>query len=393
MEEGTIVRWLRASGDEVRLGEPIAEIETDKATVEYEADAAGFLQIVANQGESHSIGTVIGHLLADAVATAATPVALAEPNEAAPAPSPAPVVEAATAPEPAFTFDVGAGIKASPVARRTATRLGIDLGSIRGSGPAGRIVKADVLAAEHGPSNGATATPATTVGAKGTIEVIELSRTQQVIARRMASAKATIPEFHVSVDVDAESAFAMRGELRGRIDPLPSINDILIKACALALRAHPGVNAAYTHGRFERYGRVNIGVAVTSESSLVVPTVFDADMLSLTQIAAATRALAAKVRDGSVAPADLSGGTFTVSNLGMFGVSRFTAVINPPQAAILAVGAASPRAFAGPGGTIAARRVMELTLSADHRIVYGADAAGFLATVRERLQRPLTLLV
>jgi pyruvate dehydrogenase E2 component (dihydrolipoamide acetyltransferase) len=231
------------------------------------------------------------------------------------------------------------------------------------------------------------------VGAKGAVEVIEPNRTQQLIARRMASAKATIPEFHVTVEVDAEAAFDLREQLRGQAEPLPSLNDLVIKACALALRAHPGVNAAYVDGHFERYGRVNIGMAVASEGTLVVPTVFDADTKSLTEIALATRALAAKVRDATVAPSELSGGTFTVSNLGMLGVARFTAVINPPQAAILAVGAANPRAVVGADGSVTARRVMELTISADHRIVYGADAADFLATVRRRLERPAGLLL
>jgi pyruvate dehydrogenase E2 component (dihydrolipoamide acetyltransferase) len=225
------------------------------------------------------------------------------------------------------------------------------------------------------------------------VEVVEPNRTQQVIARRMSSAKATIPEFQVTVDVDAEAAFELREQLRGQAEPLPSINDFVIKACALALRAHPRVNGAYVDGHFEFYGRVNIGMAVASEGSLVVPTIFDADARSLVEIATATRALATKVRDGNISPPELAGGTFTVSNLGMFGVSRFTAVINPPQAAILAVGAATPRAIVAEDGSVSARRVMELTISADHRIVYGADAADFLGTVRKRLERPAGLLL
>jgi pyruvate dehydrogenase E2 component (dihydrolipoamide acetyltransferase) len=286
-------------------------------------------------------------------------------------------------------------VKASPVARRTAAQLGVDLAAIAGSGPDGRIVKADVVAAGNG---GAARPPATTaadgeLGSKGAVEVIEPSRTQQVIARRMASAKATIPEFQVTVEVDAEAAFDLREQLRGQAEPLPSVNDLVIKACGLALRVHPGVNAAYVDGHFERYGRVNVGVAVAGTGTLVVPTVFDADAKTLTEIAVATRALAAKVRDGSITPPELSGATFTVSNLGMLGVTRFTAVINSPQAAILAVGAANPRPAVGPDGKITARRVMELTISADHRIVYGADAADFLATVRKRLERPAGLLL
>jgi pyruvate dehydrogenase E2 component (dihydrolipoamide acetyltransferase) len=209
----------------------------------------------------------------------------------------------------------------------------------------------------------------------------------------MASAKATIPEFQVTVEVDAEAALELREQLRNVASPLPSFNDLVIKACALALRAHPNVNAAYVDGHFERYSRVNIGVAVAGEGTLVVPTVFDADRKSLVEIAAQTRLLATQVRDGTIAPADLAGATFTVSNLGMLGVARFTAVINPPQAAILAVGAATARAAVGDDGSISARRVLEMTISADHRIVYGAEAAEFLAAVRKRLERPAQLLL
>ena len=287
-------------------------------------------------------------------------------------------------------------IRASPVARRIARELEVDLAALVGSGPEGRIVKADVIAAsERGPAAAPApaAAEADAGSAKGAVEVVEPNRIQQLIARRMASAKATIPEFQVTVDVDAEGAFELREQLRGQAEPLPSLNDFVIKACAIALRAHPRVNGAYIDGHFEYYSRINIGMAVASEGSLIVPTIFDADARSLVEIATATRALAAKVRDGSVSPPELAGGTFTVSNLGMFGVSRFTAVINPPQAAILAVGAATPRATFDEDGTIRPRRVMELTISADHRIVYGADAADFLGTVRKRLERPAGLLL
>jgi pyruvate dehydrogenase E2 component (dihydrolipoamide acetyltransferase) len=416
MEEGTIIKWLKASGDEVRRGEAIAEIETDKATMTYEADSAGFLQIIAREGESLAIGALIAHLAASAAEATAPVAAGSVPaaagagagagstvavESAAPAELGAPVAVApavtltAVAEAPPPLAVAGARIKASPVARRTAAQLGVDLARVSGSGPDGRIVKADVVAAGNGGGAAARAQPTDSdaLGSKGAVEVIQPNRAQQVIARRMASAKATIPEFQVTVEVDAEAAFELREQLRGQAEPLPSVNDLVVKACALALRAHPGLNAAYVDGHFERYGRVNIGVAVAGAGTLVVPTVFDADIKPLTEIAVATRALAAKVRDGTVTPPELSGATFTVSNLGMLGVTRFTAVINPPQSAILAVGAANPRALVGADGTINARRVMELTISADHRIVYGADAADFLATVRKRLERPAGLLL
>jgi pyruvate dehydrogenase E2 component (dihydrolipoamide acetyltransferase) len=397
MEEGTIIKWLKASGEEVALGEPIAEIETDKATMTYEADAAGFLAIVALEGQTLQIGAVIAHLAgsaADAAAAVEQEAVVVAPAAApAAAPEPAGVgAELAAAPAAAATSP-GGRVKASPVARRTAAQLGVDLATVAGSGPDGRIVKADVVAAGNGAAARPPVAGADELGSKGAVELIEPSRSQQLIARRMASAKATIPEFQVTVEVDAEAAFDLREQLRGQAEPLPSVNDLVIKACALALRAHPGLNSAYIDGHFERYGRVNVGVAVAGAGTLVVPTVFDADSKPLTEIAVATRALAAKVRDGSITPPELSGATFTVSNLGMLGVTRFTAVINPPQAAILAVGAANPRASVGPDGSVSVRRVMEITISADHRIVYGADAADFLATVRKRLERPAGLLL
>jgi pyruvate dehydrogenase E2 component (dihydrolipoamide acetyltransferase) len=401
MEEGTIIKWLKQPGDEVRVGDPLADIETDKATVTYEADESGFVQIVAAEGATLQIGATIARLLDSADAAKA---------EAAPAAEPVPVPPTAaaepargTSAPPAGAVPVSAAppatgrVKASPVARRIAGELGVALESIAGSGPDGRIVKADVLAASEGvpgaPAGGPAPSAGDAAGAKGEVVVSEPTRTQALIARRMASAKATIPEFQVTVEVDADPALELREQLRNTASPLPSVNDLIVKACALALRAHPNVNAAYVDGHFERYSRINIGVAVASEGALVVPTVFDADRRSLIEIAAQTRRLATQVRDGSVAPADLSGGTFTVSNLGMLGVARFTAVINPPQAAILAVGAASPRPIARADGSIVVRRIMEMTLSADHRIVYGAAAAEFLQTVRKRLERPAVLLL
>jgi pyruvate dehydrogenase E2 component (dihydrolipoamide acetyltransferase) len=407
MEEGTIIKWLKQPGDPVRSGEPLADIETDKATVTYEADAEGFLQILAREGDTLAIGSTIARLLADAESakqeaseeapSAATP-SVAPPSEPAAAIAPAAAVSMPAPSDPAGP-GLGERRKASPVARRIAGELGIELATLRGSGPEGRIVKADVMAAADGvtartaPADAAGATAGASGGAKGEVTVVELSRTQQLIARRMASAKATIPEFQVTVEVDAEAALELREQLRNHASPLPSVNDLVIKACALALRAHPNVNGAYVDGRFERYTRVNVGVAVAGEGTLVVPTVFDADSKSLVEIAAQTRLLATQVRDGTVGPADLAGATFTVSNLGMLGVARFTAVINPPQAAILAVGAASAKAVVLADGTVGVRRVMEMTISADHRIVYGAEAAEFLGTVRKRLEKPALLML
>jgi pyruvate dehydrogenase E2 component (dihydrolipoamide acetyltransferase) len=233
--------------------------------------------------------------------------------------------------------------------------------------------------------------------AKGETTELELSRTQQTIARRMAESKATIPHFALQTDIDMEECVALRAELKrlGQADA-PTYNDMVVKACALALREHPRANSSYRDGRLQLHSRVNVGVAVATESqeqaggALIVPTVFDADVKALGEIARETRALAARVRDGSITPPELGGGTFTVSNLGMFGVDAFTAIINPPQAAILSVGSVQPRVVVH-DGEIVAQQQMSVTLACDHRILYGADAARFLARIGELLEQPASL--
>jgi pyruvate dehydrogenase E2 component (dihydrolipoamide acetyltransferase) len=229
-------------------------------------------------------------------------------------------------------------------------------------------------------------------GVKGETTQQELTRLQKTIARRMAESKATAPEFVLNVEVDMEEAVALRKQLKVAAgdQPAPSFNDFVIKASALALSDFPRANGAYRDGQFELYSRVNVGVAVAGQDALVVPTVFDADAKSIGQIARESRAVAERVRAGVVTPPELSGGTFTVSNLGMFGIKRFTAVINPPQAAILAVGALEPRPVVR-DGKVTVRNMMELTLACDHRILYGADAAEFLGRIREYLEQPLKL--
>jgi pyruvate dehydrogenase E2 component (dihydrolipoamide acetyltransferase) len=227
-------------------------------------------------------------------------------------------------------------------------------------------------------------------GAKGAVEVVELSRVQATIARRMSEAKATMPEFTLTVEVDMDAAVELRDRFKALGDVVPSYNDFVVRAAALALRAHPRANGAYRDGRFELYEHVNVGVAVAAEDALLVPTVADADRRSLGEIARDTRRLAAGARDGTLTAAELSGGTFSVSNLGMFGIREFTAVLNPPQAAILAVGALERRPVVRDGEVVAGHR-MSMTLTCDHRILYGADAARFLADIRAGLEQPLRL--
>jgi pyruvate dehydrogenase E2 component (dihydrolipoamide acetyltransferase) len=431
MEEGTILTWLKRVGDEIAVGEEIVEIETDKANMAYESDVAGTLtEILAQEGETLAIGSpiaVVGDSAdAPAVATAG-PVEGEAPagGAAAPFSEPPPRHPQANGGEsgegakvstdaPAAPSDGGEAerVKASPVARRLAEEKGIDLATIEGSGPGGRVVKKDVKQAVSavgdtgagGPRGAEEPLAPSTVGvarvagpavetAKGEVEVQEPNKLQQTVARRMAESKATAPHFYLTAEIDMGAAVAARGRMKAMAaegDVVPSFNDMVVKACAIGLREFPKANGAYRDGKFELYSRVNVGVAVAAPGALVVPTVFDADRKGLRQIAADTRALAAKVRDGSVTPPELSGGTFTVSNLGMFGIDEFSAVINTPQAGILAVGAIEERPAVRDGEIVPAH-LMRATLACDHRILYGAEGAEFLARVRALLEEPVSL--
>jgi pyruvate dehydrogenase E2 component (dihydrolipoamide acetyltransferase) len=411
MEEGVVLKWLKQVGDEVAVGDELVEIETDKANMAYESDVAGTLtEILAQEGDTLEIGAPIA-IVGDAgeapvseasketdegsAPQAAGPVAAGDP------PLP-PVAEAssATVPPTAPPADEGGRVKASPLARRIARDTGVDLGSLTGSGPGGRIVKADVekaegdgVVAESGSPARAEVPGGAQETAKGQTTVQEPTRLQQVVARRMSESKATAPHFYLQTEIDMSAAVEARGRIKAMTpegEVVPSFNDMVVKACAIALRQHPLANGAYRDGRFELYSRVNVGVAVAARDALVVPTVFDADRKGLREIAADARALAGKVRDGSITPPELSGGTFTVSNLGMYGVTNFSAVINAPQAAILAVGAITEKPVVR-DGAITTAHMLGVTLACDHRILYGAPAAEFLARIRGLLEEPLSL--
>jgi pyruvate dehydrogenase E2 component (dihydrolipoamide acetyltransferase) len=436
MEEGTILKWLKSDGDEVSRGDEIVEIETDKANMTYEADQDGTLSIVAQEGDTLAVGETIARIgeggASDGEAPAeqeaeeggeeergeaetATATAEAPPAEREEPPAEEPAREE---PEPAESGGNGR-IKASPVARRMARELGLDIAGLQGTGPGGRIVKADVEAASKGdgaqaeapaeaPAQAAETEPepereekkapppvisGDKEAGKGETTTHDLTRLQQTVARRMAESKATAPDFVLNIDVDMEEAVDLRKRLKAAANEgqsVPSFNDFVVKASALALVDFPRANGAYRDGKFELYSRVNVGVAVAGQDALVVPTVFDADTKSLGQISRETRALAERVRAGAITPPELSSGTFTVSNLGMFGIQSFVAVINPPQAAILAVGAMTPTPVVR-DGEVVVRNIMRITLSCDHRILYGADAAEFLGRIRERLENPLQL--
>ena len=395
MEEGTILRWLVPDGEHLHRGQELVEIETDKANMTYESDLEGVLQRVVAEGDTLPVGAVIAHI--GSGEDAGVPVLTAEENDDAGVPAVGALPErevgngaASSSEVPPVEDSAGERVKASPLARRIASERGVDLHTVTGSGPGGRIVKDDVLQSTVGQPP--EQPPANVTTAKGESSVVELSRTQQTIARRMAESKATIPHFALQSEVDMEACVALRSELKDAIPtpPAPTYNDMVVKACALALREFPRANSSYRDGRLQLHSRVNVGVAVAAEETLVVPTVFDAEEKSLGEIARETRALAARVREGTITPPELGGGTFTVSNLGMFGVASFTAIINPPQAAILSVGSLQARPIVR-DNEILVRHTMTVTLACDHRILYGADAARFLARIRELLEAPASL--
>ena len=570
MEEGTVLKWLVDEGGEVKRGEPLVEIETDKANMTYDADTDGVLvEIVAQEGDTLEIGEIIARIgdageakgggeaeeggeeatggdaeeaesggeeaesgdeetgegdereevaaEGDGDEAKGDEVAAegdgdeAEPGEAGEEAAEgdaeagegeagsedgdepeegaeegdAAAADAGDEDEAGAGEDEGAGdedeaaaaegeeaavagaeggggetqagagtatrektstgngdgrVKASPVARRMARDLGVELAELEGTGPGGRIVKADVQAAaenDGGKAGVAEKGKAETAdgggdgkgdaeaakkekkgkkkdkkaddkaekkdtakedkgekaeaGVKGHVKVEELTRLQQTVSRRMAESKATAPDFSIALTVDMTAAVALRERLKEISDPVPSFNDMVVKACAGALREHPRVNGSYRDGKFELYDRVNVGIAVAAMDALVVPTIFDADQKSLGQITRDARAVIGKVKDKTVTPPELSGGTFTVSNLGMFGIEQFTAIINPPQAAILTVGKLEKKPAVDDKGKLVARDQMVLTLVCDHRILYGADGAEFLARVKDLLEQPLSL--
>jgi pyruvate dehydrogenase E2 component (dihydrolipoamide acetyltransferase) len=391
MESGTIVRWLKQEGDTVEKGEPLYELDTDKVTQEVEADAGGvLLKILADEGDEIEVGkriAVIGEEGEDVAVEveedeqeegSAGPAREQEREREAPEEEPEP----AAAEQPSR---IDGRVKASPLARRIARERGIDLGTLTGTGPEGRVVAEDVERAAAAPA--LVQAPAAT----GDVERRELTNIRKTIARRLTEAW-QIPVFQLVASVDMSRVNTLLARLReDENGPQPTVTDVLTKACAGALMRHREVNAQWTDEAILLFPSANIGIAVAAPQGLVVPVIHGAERLRLAEVAAARSDIVARAREGKLQRADLENGTFTISNLGMYRVERFTAVLNPPQAAIVAVGAIEDRAVPV-GDELAVRPMMTLSGTFDHRAVDGAPAAGFLQTVKELLEEPGLML-
>ena len=390
MADAVILRWLKAAGEAFERGEGLIEVETDKATVIYEAEWDGTLDsILVPEGATVAVGEPIATLAnGDGAAGRDARPAPPQPDRVAPPPAAIPAVDAT---RPAVDDPALGRPVATPVARRTAVELGVSLHGLAGTGPGGRITVDDVIRAAAEADTTPAPPAQAVVSGKGEISVHEPTPTQATIARRMTVSATTIPVFTVSMDVDVSQIVASRREARERGEDAPSVNDFVVKAAAATLREFPRFNASYVDGKVECYSRVNVGIAVATDDALLVPVVRDADRKSLAALAEETRALADGARLRTLRPEDFHDGTFTVSNLGMFGVRAFTAIIDPPQVAILAVGGARRAPVEEGPDRIAFRDLLTVTLSCDHRVVYGADGARFLSRLRELLEQPLDL--
>ena len=436
METGTLAKWLVKEGDTVSAGQVLAEIETDKATMEYESADEGVVGkiFVAAGTEEVAVGTKIAVLLeegesADALNTASeqrqagpgqkahtstAEAAQAEQKEAVQPQQQAPEAPAAARPQaaPAVASDGGERIKASPLARRIAGQKGVDLSAVKGSGPNGRIVKADVEGFQPGAAAPAAAAPAPVAApvapaaaapaaapsygppADVPFEEVNLSNMRKTIARRLQESKQTVPHFYLTVDCEIDALMKVRKELNSRLEKegvKVSVNDFVIRAVALALKKVPAANVQFAGDKMYWFKRQDISVAVAIEGGLITPVVKDAGSLGLADISRQVAQLAEKARAGKLAPEEYQGGTFSISNLGMFGIKQFEAVINPPQACILAVGAGEQRPVVK-DGALAVATVMSVTLSCDHRAVDGAVGAEFLQAFKRLIEDPLLML-
>ncbi|MEP6621301.1 MAG: pyruvate dehydrogenase complex dihydrolipoamide acetyltransferase [bacterium] len=416
MEEGRLVKWLKNEGDVVKSGEPIGEVETDKAIMELVARGDGVLRKrLVNEGDAVPVGTLVG-VIAPAdenidalVASAGTPAPAAAPAPqpvAAPAPAPSapaapvppappsvPTTPPAPAPTAGATPAVPAGpTRSSPLARRLAAERGLDLGGVQGSGPNGRIIKRDVEAAATAQPARAASAPAAPAVAGADYTDVPLTQIRKIIAKRLGESIGPIPTFYLTAEFDLTRVMEMRAAMADLGDEFKvSVNDILIKAIAVTLSQHPEVNAHWNGDHIRYFNRVHVGMAVATDDGLIVPVIWDADKKRLSEISRDAKELAKRARERKLKPEEFTGSTFSVSNLGMFGIDQFTAIINPPEAAILAIGAGEDKAVVVNGEVVVRKRV-RVTMSCDHRIIDGAVGAKFLQALRRLVENPLMLV-
>ncbi len=405
MTVGTLVRWLKKEGDAVKAGDMLAEIETDKATMELESFFAGtLLAVFVKAGAQVPLGAALCAIgkpgeKVEAPAPGPAPEAAAPapsqaPPLAAPAPAPAPARAAAAPAQPAGR------VRISPLARKLAADRGIDPAAITGSGPGGRIVRADVLAAAGGAARGSPAgsAGAATIGAKGPVQeerLVPVSNVRGIIAKRLVESKSQIPHFYLEIEVDAEPLLELRTQLNAALEREGvklSVNDFVLKASAEALRRVPAVNCSWEGAAIRHHPAAHVSFAVAIDDGLITPVIRDAHLKTIFAISAEAKALGKRAKEKKLAPAEFTGGTFCVSNLGMMGIESFSAIINPPNAAILAVGTTVRKPVVR-GEQIAIGQRMALTLSVDHRVVDGAVGAAYLAALRDLLEKPALLLI
>jgi len=394
MKEGKVVRWLKKEGEDVARGEVIAEIETDKAIVDFEAYTGGVLgKIVADEGVAIAVGGLIavitapGEAVPDDIVTASAPSEAAEekaaPTDAAPAPTPA-AAPAASAGE----------VRASPLARRLARERGVDLATITGTGPGGRIGETDIPDQAAPASTQAAAPVGSAAPVPMTSENVELSRMRQAIARVTVDSKREAPHFYVAVEVDMTKAMSFRRDINDEVgaEKRVSVNDLIVKASAIAISRHPKFNSFFREDHLQMNASINVGIAIALESGLIVPGISACENKSLMEIATASRDLVSRANSGTLRNDEYSGTTFSVSNLGMFDVDSFTAIIFPPHAAVLAVGTVKEQPVVR-DGALAVAQIMKATLSTDHRVADGAEAAQFLVEIKKLLENPVSLVI
>jgi len=427
MTEGKVVKWYKQPGDAVKKGEPVAEIETDKVNLDLEAEADGKLgDHAAKAGDVVPVGGLLANILGEGESDAKAAPAAAETPKETDAPQQqrratdrkdsvkhttgeyaeaieqkGPRRDRTSATEPAAQPQgEGERRRSSPLARRMASEMGVDLASVQGSGPKGRIVAADIKSAQGGaapqPAKAAAApqhsimpTAAPTMETK----IIPLSAMRRTIAKRLSESTGPIPHFYLTADYDVTNLVSARQQLIDISGAKISLNDFVVRAVALALRHHPNVNASWGEDAITQHGEVHVGIAVATQDGLITPVIRNADQKSVVDIASEVRALADKAKNRKLKPDEYQGSTFTISNLGAWGIEEFTAIINPPNAAILAIGAAEARAVVDANRQIVVRDRMKVTMSCDHRIVDGAAGAEFLKTLRQYVEQPLRLLI